>query len=398
MKKTIFALACAIAAFCACDKEPAPATPTPPFASVETPYTGTVKAGIPESVTIAGTGFEATDVLYLGWGENSEEVTAFEITETQIKFGIDAYSAAKGQTVKAYLKRGEEIIELTGDITVAAPTAEDGFVIKDKALVEALKLHNGDVAAMFGPCNLLDVAAAKALVKDTQCDNEWGLLACDGTGATSFEGIEVFESLGMGLKTMEDQEYGNFICWGSGEITELDFSNWNAYVQVRAASCAKLERVILGPNMKGGDFAGSPIKYFDMHLCKGADWVMNIGNAVDATAYPDYQGVEYCNLARTYVEGGTYNVDFNHWRGSGNVKDIKFAPNAEIHVDSEVMAHNWSGGGIALEIKKAWKEGATVYVHQTTDYTNVTEIAPYSEDPHALDPTCGEEGCNGITF
>lgn len=385
MKKTIFALACAIVAFCACDKEPAPATPTPPtptppFASVETPYTGTVKAGIPESVTLTGEGFEATDSLYIAWGEEAEGVTALTITETQIKFGIDAYSAAKGQTVKAYLYReGEEALAITGDITVTAPTAEDGFVIKDKALVESLKFHNGDVAAMFGPCNLLDVAAAKALVEDTQCDNVWGLIACDGTGATSFEGIEVFESLGKGLKTMADQEYGNFICWGSGEITELDFSNWNAYVQVRASDCAKLERVILGPNMKGGDFNKSPIKYFDMHLASGADWVMNIGNAVDATAYPDYQGVEYCNLVRTYIEGGEYNVDFNHWVGSGNVKDIKFAPNAEIHIDSEVLNKAWTQGNVWDAMFEAYKNGATVIVHDIFHYDQTQTLPPYTE-------------------
>ena len=377
MKKSLFALACAVAAFCACEKEPAG---VPPFATVDTPYTGTVKAGIPESVTITGKGFEATDSLYLAWGEEAEGVTALTITETQIKFGIDAYSAAKGQTVKAYIYReGEEALALTGDITVTAPTAEDGFVIKDKALVESLKFHNGDIAAMFGPCNLLDVAAAKALVQDTQCDNVWGLLACDGTGAVSFEGIEVFESIGKGLKTMADQEYGNFICWGSGNVKEMDFSNWNAYVQVRAASCASLEKVVLGPNMKGGDFSGSPIKYFDMHLASGADWVMNIGNAVDAEAYPDYQGVEYCNLARTYIAGGEYGVDFNHWLGSGNVKDIKFAPNAEIHIDSEVLNKAWTAGNVWEAMYNAYKGGATVIVHDVLNYEQTQTLPPYTE-------------------
>lgn len=394
MKKTFLVLACAVAAICACNKESEPTLVTVP-----NPFTGTVKAGIPEAITVTGTGFQANDTLYVAWSETDYElITAYTITDSEVKLGIDAYSAAKGKTAKIILYREGKKEAITGDFTVAEPTAEDGFVIKDKALVESLKFHNGDIRAMFGPCNLLDVAAAKALVKDTQCDNEWGLFACDGTGATSFEGIEVFESIGKDLKTMQDQEYGNFICWGSGNVKEMDFSNWNAYVQVRAASCASLEKVILGPNMKGGDFNGSPIKYFDMHLCVAADWVMNIGNNVDANAYPDYKGVEYCNLARTYIEEGEYNKDFNHWRGSGNVKDIKFAPNAEIHVDSEVMKHNWSAGGVALEIKKAWKGGATVYVHNTNNYEEVTKVAPYSENPNALDPTCGEDGCNGMEF
>lgn len=374
MKKTFFALACAIAAICACEKTPdGPA----PIASVDAPYTGTVKAGIPESVTITGTGFEATDTLYLGWGENREDVTVYEITDTQIKFGIDAYSAAKGQTVKAYIKRDEQTLAVSGDITVTAPTAEDGFVIKDAALVASLKAHNGDIAAMFGPCNLLDVEAAAALVKDTQCDNEWGLLACDGTGATTFEGIEVFANIGNGLKTMADQEYGNFICWGSGNVKEMDFSNWTAYIQVRAASCGSLEKVVLGPNMKGGDFSGSPIKHFDMHLASGADWVMNIGNAVDAEAYPDYQGVEYCNLARTYIEGGEYGVDFNHWVGSGNVKDIKFAPNAEIHIDSEVLAKMWTAGNVWDSMYAAYQGGAKVVVHDIWNYEQTQTLPPY---------------------
>ena len=396
MKKTLFALACAVAAFCACEKEPAV---VPPFATVDTPYTGTVNAGIPESVTLTGEGFEATDSLYLAWGEEAEGVTALTITETQIKFGIDAYSAAKGQTVKAYLYReGKEALVVSGDITVTAPTAEDGFVIKDKALVEALKAHNGDIRAMFGACNLLDVEAAAALVKDTQCDNEWGLLAVDGNGATSYEGLEVFANIGAGLKTMEDQEYGNFICWGCGEIEEIDFSNWNAYIQVRAASCAKLKKVVLGPNMKGGDFDKSPIEYFDMHLCKGADWVMNIGNNVDATAYPDYQGLKYANLARTYIEGGAYNVDFNHWRGSGNVKGIKFAPDAEIHVDDQLIMHQWSGGGVVAAIKTAWKNGATVIVHNTNNYNEHQTVEAYSVNPNALNKTCGEGCCPADEF
>ena len=389
MKKTFLALACAVAAICACNKESEPTLVTVP-----TPFTGTVKAGIPESITVTGTGFQANDTLYVAWSETDFElITAYTITDSEVKLGIDAYSASKGKTAKIILYRDGKKEAITGDITVTEPTAADGFVIKDKALVESLKFHNGDIRAMFGPCNLLDVEAAKALVKDTQCDNEWGLLACDGTGATTFEGIEVFESIGKGLKTMADQEYGNFICWGSGNVKEMDFSNWNAYVQVRAASCGSLEKVILGPNMKGGDFEGSPIKYFDMHLAKGADWVMNIGNKVDAEAHPDYQGVEYCNLARTYVEGGNYGVDFNHWRGSGNVKDIKFAPNAEIHVDTELIMHQWSGGGVVAAIKTAWKNGATVIVHNTFDYDTFVEVEAYSVNPNALNKTCGEGCC-----
>lgn len=394
MKKTLFALACAAAVFCACDKEEAPK----PIGTVETPFTGTVKAGIPESVTVTGTGFEVTDSLYLAWADGAEGVEAYTITETEIKFGVDAYSAAKGKAVKAYLYREGKTLELTGEFNVTEPTAEDGFVIKDKALVAALKAHNGDVAAMFGPCNLLDVEAAAALVKDTQCDNEWGLLAVDGNGAKSYEGLEVFANLGAGLKTMQDQEYGNFICWGCGEIEEIDFSNWNAYIQVRAASCPKLKKVVLGPNMKGGDFDKSPIEHFDMHLCKGADWVMNLGNNVDPEAYPDYQGLKYANLARTYIAGGTYGVDFNHYRGSGNVKGFKFAPGAEIHVDNDLISHNWSAEGVILAIKAAWKAGATVIVHDLNNYESSYTVAAYTENPDALNPTCGEEGCNGMTF
>ena len=372
MKKTFFALACAVAAICACEKEPA-------LVEVANPFTGSVKAGIPESVTVAGTGFQATDSLYIAWNEGAEGITVYSITDSEVKFGIDAYSAAKGNTVKAYVYRDGKAEAITGDFTVTEPTAADGFVIKDKALVESLKFHNGDIRAMFGPCNLLDVEAAKALVKDTQCDNEWGLLASDGTGATTFEGIEVFENIGKGLKTMADQEYGNFICWGSGNVKEMDFSNWNAYIQVRAASCASLEKVILGPNMKGGDFNGSPIKYFDMHLASGADWVMNIGNAVDAEAYPDYQGVEYCNLVRTYIEGGEYNVDFNHWVGLGNMKDIKFAPNAEIHIDSEVLNKAWTAGNVWDAMYEAYKNGATVIVHDIFHYDQTQTLPPYTE-------------------
>lgn len=375
MKKTFLALACVVAAICACNKESEPTLVTVP-----TPFTGTVKAGIPESITVTGTGFQANDTLYVAWSETDYElITAYTITDSEVKLGIDAYSAAKGKTAKIILYRDGKKEAITGDITVTEPTAADGFVIKDKALVESLKFHNGDIRAMFGPCNLLDVEAAKALVKDTQCDNEWGLLACDGTGATSFEGIEVFESIGKGLKTMEDQEYGNFICWGSGNVKELDFSNWNAYIQVRAASCGSLEKVILGPNMKGGDFSGSPIKYFDMHLASGADWVMNIGNAVDAAAYPDYQGVEYCNLARTYIQGGEYNVDFNHWVGSGNVKDIKFAPNAEIHIDSEVLNKAWTQGNVWDAMYDAYKKGAIVIVHDIFNYDQTQTLPPYTE-------------------
>ena len=261
---------------------------------------------------------------------------------------------------------------------MTAPTVADGF-IPDKALLDALWAHNGDVRGMIGPCRLLDVEAAAALVKDTQCDNEWGLLAIDGNGAKSWEGLELFASLGQGLKTMEDQEYGNFICWGSGEIEEIDFSNWNAYVQVRAASCGKLKKVVLGPNMKGGDFAGSPVEYFDMHLCKAADWVMNIGNAVDAEAYPDYKGLKYANLARTYVAGGAYNVDFNHWLGSGNVKDIKFAPDAEIHLDSEVVNKAWTAGNVWEAAYAAYQQGAKIIVHDINDYNSTYEVPAYAE-------------------
>ena len=109
--------------------------------------------------------------------------------------------------------------------------------------------------------------------------------------------------------------------------------------------------------------------------------------------HPDYQGVEYCNLARTYVEGGNYGVDFNHWRGSGNVKDIKFAPNAEIHVDTELIMHQWSGGGVVAAIKTAWKNGATVIVHNTFDYDTFVTVEAYSVNPNALNKTCGEGCC-----
>ena len=373
MKKTLFALACAAVALCACDKEEAPK----PIGTVETPFTGTVMAGVPESVKVTGTGFQATDSLYLAWAGGAEGVEAYTIADTEITFGVDAYSAAKGKAVKAYLYREGQTLELTGEINVTAPTVADGF-IPDKALLDALWAHNGDVREMIGPCRLLDVEAAAALVKDTQCDNEWGLLAIDGNGATSWEGLELFASLGQGLKTMEDQEYGNFICWGSGEIEEIDFSNWNAYVQVRAAACGKLKKVILGPNMKGGDFSGSPVEYFDMHLCKGADWVMNIGN-VDAATYPDYQGLKYANFARTYVAGGNYGVDFNHWLGSGNVKDIKFAPDAEIHIDSELLSKEWTAGNVWEAMFNAYKAGATVIVHDVANYEQTQTLPAYTE-------------------
>lgn len=362
MKKTFLVLACAVAAICACNKESEPTLVTVP-----NPFTGTVKAGIPEAITVTGTGFQANDTLYVAWSETDYElITAYTITDSEVKLGIDAYSAAKGKTAKIILYREGKKEAITGDFTVAEPTAEDGFVIKDKALVESLKFHNGDIRAMFGPCNLLDVAAAKALVKDTQCDNEWGLFACDGTGATSFEGIEVFESIGKDLKTMQDQEYGNFICWGSGNVKEMDFSNWNAYVQVRAASCASLEKVVLGPNMKGGSFENSPIRHFDMHLCVAADWVMNLGTYETE----GYNGLEYCDITRTYIEGGEYNKDFNHWRGSGNVKDFRFAPNAEIHIDSDLYKNQSTGGNVWAAIEDAVKnKGAKLIVHDIWDYS-----------------------------
>lgn len=374
MKKTLFALACAVVAFCACNKEEAPK----PIATVETPFTGTVMAGVPASVTITGAGFEATDSLYLAWSDGAEGVETLTITETEIKFGIDAYSAAKGKAVKAVLYREGKTLELTGEFNVTAPTVADGF-IPDKALLDALRAHNGDVRAMIGECRLIDVEAAAALVKDTQCDNEWGILAIDGNGATSYEGLELFSSLGKGLKTPEDQEWSNFICWGCGEIEEIDFSNWNAYIQVRAASCPKLKKVVLGPNMKGGDFSGSPIEHFDMHLASCADWVMNIGNNVDATAYPDYKGLKYANLARTYIAGGTYNVDFNHWLGSGNVKDIKFAPDAEIHLDSEVINKAWTQGNVWEAAYAAYQQGAKIIVHDINDYSNTYEVPAFAQ-------------------
>ncbi len=370
MKKTLFALACAAVAFCACEKDPAP------IGTVSNPFTGTVMAGVPESVTVTGTGFQATDSLYLAWADGAEGVEALTITDTEIKFGIDAYSAAKGKAVKAYLYREGKTLELTGEFNVTAPTVADGF-IPDKALLDALWAHNGDVRAMIGECRLIDVEAAAALVKDTQCDNEWGVLAVDGNGATSYEGLELFSSLGKGLKTPEDQEWSNFICWGAGEIEEIDFSNWNAYIQVRAASCAKLKKVVLGPNMKGGDFSGSPIEHFDMHLASCADWVMNIGT-------PE-AGLKYADLTRTYIEGGEYNKDFNHWVGSGNVKDIYFADDAEIHIDEGVWEKKWTQGNVWANLKSAWQKGAKVYVHAQWDYNTVQQVPAYSENPNALD-------------
>lgn len=375
MKKTFLAIFCAALAICACQKE------EQSLVDVPTPYSGTVTAGVPASVKIQGSRFQETDSLYIAWGDASEALTHCVITETGVTFGIDAYSESKGQTVTAYLWRDGKSEAISGDIKVNAPTEADGFVIKDKELLASLKQHNGDVAAMIGECNLLDVAAAKALIQDTKCDNEWGVIAVDGNGATTFEGIEVFENLGKGLKQMTDEEYKNFICWGCGNIKEMDFSNWTAYVQVRAASCASLEKVVLGPNMKGGNFDGSPITYFDMHLASGADWVMSIGTNVKAEGYT---GLKYANFARTYIAGGEYNKDFNHWRGSGNVKDIVIADDAEIHIDSEIYNHNWTGGGLRNTIKAAWEKGATVIVHDLNNYDQTFTVKSYKEDPNAM--------------
>ena len=366
MKRTLTICGCAALAVCACTPE------EKPLVEIPAPVTASVMAGVPASVTIAGTGFQETDSLFLAWADGSEAIESYEITDSQIKLGIDAYSGAKGKTATVNIWRDGRSQVISGDITVTAPELKDGF-ISQKALLDALWQHNGDVRAMIGECRLIDIDAAGALVQDTQCDNEWGILAIDGNGASDWSDLVIFKSLGKGLKTMEDQEYKNFICWGAGEITEIDFSNWDAYIQVRASSCPKLEKVILGPNMKGGDFDNSPVKYFDMHLASGADWVMNLKN------------LEYADLTRTYIEGGQYNVDFNHWRGSGNVKNITFADNAEIHIDSEVFSHAWTGGGVRDSIVDAWKKGAKVVVHDIFDYDKVTNVKSYAEDPHAMD-------------
>jgi len=368
MKKSFLAIACVAAAACACTPE------EKNLVEIPTPVSATVMAGTPASITIAGTGFQETDSLFLAWATGSEAIASYEITDSQIKLGIDAYSGAKGQTATVNLYRGGKTQVISGDITVTAPTLNDGF-ISDRALLDALWAHNGDVRAMIGECRLIDVTAAKALIQDQNCDNEWGILAIDGNGAKDWSSLVIFENLGKGLKTMEDQEYKNFICWGCGEVEELDFSNWTAYIQVRAASCAKLKKLILGPNMKGGAFDNSPIEYFDMHLAKGADWVMGLKN------------LKYADLTRTYIAGGAYNVDFNHWRGSGNVKDITFADDAEIHIDSEIFKHSWTGGGVRANITSAWEKGATIYVHDINDYSKVTQIKSYAEDPKAGLPT-----------
>lgn len=373
MKKALY-FAAALLALAACKKNDDPAPK--PIAEIDEPFEGSIKVGVEDDFAVIGEGFQETDSVYVACPAYAEGIPAenLTITEYSVSFGIDAYSALAGKTgAVVYLYRDGKTLALSKEISIEAATAEDGFLFPDKALLDALWLHNTKVRDLVTPLHLIsDVQAIRDMI-EAGCDNEWGILAADGNGATSYVGLEYFENLGKGMKTMADQEYPNFICWGCGNIEEIDFSNWNAWIQVRAASCGSLKKVILGPNMKGGDFDQSPVEYFDMHLCHAADWVMNLKN------------LKYADLTRTYIQGGSYGTDFNHWRGSGNVKNITFTDDAEIHIDSEVYGHNWTGGGVRNNIKAAWQNGAKVFVHDIWDYEAVHQIPTFAEDPTAMD-------------
>ncbi|MBR5035372.1 MAG: hypothetical protein IKX71_08705 [Bacteroidales bacterium] len=248
-------------------------------------------------------------------------------------------------------------------------------IFADPALVQTLKEKNSTIAGMVLDDGTIDPEKAANFYRETTLADSWRAIEIDWTAATSFEGIQVFKNLGT-RRSATDGEFDVVIAWWCPNLVELDVHDWTAYVQLYMDSCASLEKVVLGPNMRGGRWPGcDKLKYFDMHLARFADWVQDLSN------------LEYANLTRTYTEGGTYNVDFNHWLGSGNVKNITFADNAEIHIDSEVKANGTPGSGqqVYNNIVSAWKNGARVFVHNVANYDDVAQVEAYSVNPTALE-------------
>lgn len=247
-------------------------------------------------------------------------------------------------------------------------------IFADPALVQTLKEKNPGIVEMVREDGTIDPEKAAKFYRETSFTDTWKALAIDWTAATTLEGIQVLKNLGT-RRGATDGEFDVVVAWWCPNLVEVDLSDWTAYVQLYMDSCEKLEKVVLGPNMRGGRWTGcTNLKHFDMHLARFADWVQ------------DLSGLEYADLTRTYTSGGQYNVDFNHWLGSGNVKNISFADNAEIHIDSEVYANGTPGSSqqVYNNIVSAWQKGAKVFVHNVANYDDVTQVAPPSADPEAL--------------
>ena len=61
------------------------------------------------------------------------------------------------------------------------------------------------------------------------------------------------------------------------------------------------------------------------------------------------------------------------------MKDIKFAPDAEIHLDSEVINKAWTQGNVWDAAYAAYQQGAKIIVHDINDYNNTYEVPAYAE-------------------
>lgn len=397
MKKVFYLAFVAAMVIAGCNKndKPGPVGPIKPDVTVDNPFSGEIKAGDPSAVTIKGQGFdEEIDQVWLTWPDADTmalelvDNPSLEIRETRISFGVHCYSASKGKTVKAILTRigCTEPVELTGDINVKTPEISDGF-IPDQQFYADLTCKNPGIKAITGTCGLIDVNAALDYFYEPEPGEGWPF---DISWAVSgdWRGLELFDNLGkkrpvesmapFSGETVEpkvtDGEYMNCVCWFSKAITEMDFSNWNAYVQLRAGSCTALKKVILGPNMKGGTFDGcTSLEYLDLHLAKAVGFLQDVKN------------LKYADL-RVPADGTGPGTTWNHWGFSGNVKGITFTNDATILIDEWVLQHDLmavtaNNNDTRVNIENAWKNGATVKIYTLSGMEYVKDAPTYAEDP-----------------
>lgn len=391
MKKSLILLASFAVMLCACEKESGQTGK--PGTKEELELTGveidemvskTVKAGEPSTITIKGGEFdELVDHVWLGWADADtlalEEVlnASLEIRPTRISFGIHCYSAAKEKTVNVYLKRdGYKLMKISGDIQVTTPTVEEGF-IPDQQFYADLTCKNPSVIAMTGSCGLIDVAQAKALVREPNPGEDWPF---DISWALSgdWRGLELFESLGTDYmdNEIDAREGMNVVGWNSQALEVADFSNWVAPIKIRLNTCKSLKKFVCGPNMFGAVLDDcESLEYVDMHLSKRATWL-----------YTSNCPLKYLDIRQ--CQKGEAGVDYWPMCESGSIQlGRKIQPDALIKIDSYYLYRHFVDNAW-IRIYDAWKAGATIEVYSCIEIDEKLGTVPaYADDPTALSPT-----------
>ena len=358
-------------------------------------FAGTIKAGFSATINIKGEGFdEETDKIYIGWPdadtlavEYQYDNPSMEIRSKRVTFGLDAYTAAKGKTVKVYLERdGYDDLCISGDIVVNEPEVSDGY-IPDPQFRADLTIKNPAVEDMFSSLNLLDVDAARKLVREPNPVEGWPF---DISWAVSddWRGMELFESLGSETdpnNELEKEEGMNVAAWFSPNIKVIDCSNWLAPLKLRADACSSLEKFICGPNMFGATLNNNPVlKYVDMHLSNKATW-LTLGGEGPTVEYLDIRHCQKGVAATTFPD-----PEADYWPNceSGSIQfGTALKDNCLIKIDSYFLYRHQVDNCWA-KIYKAWKNGTTIEVYSCIEIDELLGTVPaYADDPTALSNT-----------